>query len=76
MIQSSTLICPAHTFMAFRYDKALFYDQLLELFLFNLIGPVVGAPQSPVDVNRFGGKIPLTVIGFFGRVFSEKPHEL
>jgi two-component system sensor histidine kinase HydH len=38
-----TVICIPHAFLAFGYDKALFYDEVLELFLFNLVGPVVGA---------------------------------
>ena len=32
-----TLICLPHAFLAYRYDQALFYDEVLELFLFNLL---------------------------------------
>ncbi len=38
-----TVICIPHAFLAFGYDRALFYDEVLELFLFNLAGPLVGA---------------------------------
>jgi two-component system, NtrC family, sensor histidine kinase HydH len=38
-----TLICLPHTWRAAKVDQALFYDEVLELFLFNLVGAVAGA---------------------------------
>jgi len=41
-----TIVCMPHTLLAFGYDQALFYDEVLELFLFNIVGPVVGAMRD------------------------------
>jgi len=41
-----TFICIPHAFLAFRHDPALFYDEVLELLLFNLLGLAVGAFQG------------------------------
>jgi len=37
-----TIICLPHVLLSFQHHGALFYDQLLELGLFNVAGPVVG----------------------------------
>jgi signal transduction histidine kinase len=37
-----TLIAIPHTLKAYTHNQALFYDELLELVLFNIVGPVVG----------------------------------
>jgi len=37
-----TLVCLPHVLLSLQHHGALFYDQLLELCLFNVAGPVVG----------------------------------
>ena len=70
-----TLICLPHTFMAFRYDQALFYDELLELFLFNVIGPVVGALRDRESRQRaFNQKI--QALAAIGETVSSVAHEM
>jgi signal transduction histidine kinase len=39
----ATLICSPHVFMELGRNQTLFSDELLELLLFNLVGPIVGA---------------------------------
>jgi two-component system sensor histidine kinase HydH len=39
----ATLICSPHVFMELGRNQTLFSDELLELLLFNLAGPIVGA---------------------------------
>lgn len=70
-----TLICIPHIFMAFSYDQALFYDELLELFLFNLIGPVVGALRDRESRQRaFNQK--LQALAAIGETVSSVAHEM
>jgi len=70
-----TLICIPHAFMAFRYDQALFYDELLELLLFNLIGPVVGALRDRESRQRaFNPK--LQALAAIGETVSLVAHEI
>jgi signal transduction histidine kinase len=70
-----TLICIPHAFMAFRYDQALFYDELLELFLFILIGPVVGALRDRESRQRaFNQKI--QALAAIGETVSSVAHEM
>jgi len=38
----ATLICSPHVFMELGRNQTLFSDELLELLLFNLVGPIVG----------------------------------
>jgi two-component system sensor histidine kinase HydH len=39
----ATLICSPHVFMELGRNQTIFSDELLELLLFNLAGPIVGA---------------------------------
>jgi len=70
-----TLICIPHTFMAFSYDQALFYDELLELFLFNLIGPVVGALRDRESRQRAFDQR-LHALAAIGETVSSVAHEM
>jgi two-component system sensor histidine kinase HydH len=72
---SVTLICVPHTFRAFKYDQALFYDEVLEFFLFNLVGAVVGAlrdrERRQSALNRR-----LQVLATLGESVSSVAHEI
>ncbi len=37
-----TILAIPHTLKAYSYNQALFYDEFLELLLFNIVGPAVG----------------------------------
>jgi two-component system sensor histidine kinase HydH len=70
-----TFICIPHTLMAFRHDQALFYDELLELFLFNVTGPVVGAVRDRERRQRsFNQK--LQALAAIGETVSSVAHEM
>jgi len=70
-----TLICIPHAFMAFTRDKALFYDEVLELFLFNLVGAVIGIlkdrERRQIELNQ-----KLQVLATIGETVSTVAHEI
>jgi two-component system sensor histidine kinase HydH len=70
-----TLICIPHVFRAFRYDQALFYDEVLELFLFNLVGALVGVfrdrERRQTALNR-----ELQALATLGEAVSYMAHEV
>jgi two-component system sensor histidine kinase HydH len=72
---SVTLICIPHTFKAFKFDQALYYDEVLEFFLFNLVGVVVGAlrdrERRQSALNRR-----LQVLATLGESVSTVAHEI
>lgn len=70
-----TLICIPHTFMAFRHDQALFYDEVLELFLFNLVGTVVGAFRDR-DRRQTALNQQLQALSELGEAVSSVAHEM
>ena len=70
-----TLICIPHTYMAFRYDQALFYDEVLELFLFILVGTVVGALRDR-DHRQTALNQQLQVLATLGEAVSSVAHEM
>jgi signal transduction histidine kinase len=72
---SVTLICIPHAFLAFGYDKALFYDEVLELLLFNLIGPVVGALRDR-ERREQALKQELQALATLGETVASVAHEM
>jgi len=70
-----TLICIPHTFLAFGYDQALFYDEVLELFLFNLIGAVVGALRDKARRQQALNQ-KLQALATLGETVSSVAHEM
>ena len=70
-----TLVCLPHTFMAFRQDQALFYDELLELCLFNLIGPLVGALRDRELRQRVLNQ-KVQALAAIGETVSSVAHEM
>jgi signal transduction histidine kinase len=70
-----TLVCIPHSFLAFGYDQALFYDEVLELFLFNLIGAVVGALRDR-DRRQQALNQKLQALATLGETVSSVAHEM
>jgi len=70
-----TLICIPHAFLAFGYNKALLYDEVLELILFNVVGPVVGdlrdRERRQQALNR-----KLQALATLGETVSSVAHEM
>ena len=70
-----TLICVPHVLMASNVDQALFYDELLELFLFNLVGAIAGAlrdrERRQVSLNQ-----KLQALAMLGEAVSYVAHEI
>jgi signal transduction histidine kinase len=61
--------------MAFRCDEALFYDEVLELFLFNLVGTVVGALRDR-DRRQTALNQRLQALATLGETVSSVAHEM
>jgi two-component system, NtrC family, sensor histidine kinase HydH len=70
-----TLICIPHAFRAFRYDQALFYDEVLEIVLFNLVGAVVGALRDR-DRRQQAASQKLQALAALGETVSSVAHEM
>ncbi len=70
-----TLLCIPHAFLAFRSDQALFYDEVLELFLFNLVGPAVGALRDR-DRRQQALNQKLQALATLGETVSSVAHEM
>jgi len=70
-----TLICIPHAFRAFGYDQALFYDEVLEIFLFNLVGAVVGALRDR-DRRQQAANQKLQALASLGETVSSVAHEM
>ena len=70
-----TLICIPHVLLAFGYDQALFYDEVLELFLFNVVGPVVGALRDR-DRRQQALSQKLQALATLGETVSSVAHEM
>jgi signal transduction histidine kinase len=70
-----TVICIPHAFLAFGYDKALFYDEVLEFLLFNLVGPVVGALRDR-ERRQQALKQKLQALATLGETVSSLAHEM
>jgi two-component system, NtrC family, sensor histidine kinase HydH len=70
-----TLICIPHAFRAFEYDPALFYDEVLEIVLFNLVGAVVGA-LTDRDRKQRALNQKLEALASLGETVSSVAHEM
>jgi two-component system, NtrC family, sensor histidine kinase HydH len=70
-----TLICIPHVFRAFRYDQALFYDEVLEIVLFNLVGAVVGTLRDR-DRRQKAASQKLQALASLGETVSSVAHEM
>ena len=70
-----TLICLPHAFLAFRYDQSLFYDEVLELVLFNLVGAAVGALRDRERRQRAANER-LQALATLGQTVSSVAHEM
>jgi two-component system sensor histidine kinase HydH len=70
-----TVVCTPHAFLTFRYDQALFYDEVLELFLFNIVGPVVGAMRDR-DRRQKAMNQKLQALATLGETVSSVAHEM
>jgi two-component system, NtrC family, sensor histidine kinase HydH len=70
-----TLVCIPHAFHAFRYDQALFYDEVLEIVLFNLVGAAVGALRDR-DLRQLALNQKLEALAALGETVSSVAHEM
>jgi two-component system sensor histidine kinase HydH len=70
-----TLICLPHAFLAFGADQALFYDEVLELFLFNLVGGIVGALRDRERRQKAANER-LQALATLGQTVSSVAHEM
>jgi len=70
-----SLICIPHVFLALSADEALFYDEVLELFLFNLVGAVVGA-LSDRERRQKAVNERLQALATLGQTVSSVAHEM
>ena len=72
---SITLICVPHVVMASNLDQALYYDELLEIILFNLVGAIAGAlrdrERRQVSLNQ-----KLQALAVLGEAVSYVAHEI
>jgi two-component system, NtrC family, sensor histidine kinase HydH len=70
-----TLICLPHAFFAFAHDRALFYDEMIELLLFNLVGTIVGILRDREHRQRAENER-LQVLAALGETASSVAHEM
>jgi two-component system sensor histidine kinase HydH len=70
-----TLICIPHTFRAFLYDRALFYDEILELVLFNVVGVAVGTFRDR-ERRQAALNQKLQALATLGEAVSTVAHEI
>lgn len=70
-----TLICIPHAIRAYGYDQALFYDEVLEIILFNLVGAVVGFFRDR-DLRQKAASQKLQTLASIGETVSFVAHEM
>jgi two-component system sensor histidine kinase HydH len=70
-----TVVCTPHALLALGYDQALFYDEVLELFLFNLVGAVVGALRDRERRQQVANQ-KLQALATLGETVSSVAHEM
>jgi len=70
-----TFISIPHTSKAYSYDQALFYDELLELLLFNIVGPVVGILRDR-EQRRIAFNQRIQSLAAIGEAISSVAHEM
>jgi len=71
----ATLICSPHVFMEVGRDQTLFSDELLELLVFNLVGPIVGALSDRERRQRTKNE-ELQTLAALGEAASSVAHEM
>jgi len=77
-LQSSIFVaalCVPHLFMASGHEPALFYDELLELFLFMTVGPVVGLLRDREKRQRILNQR-LQALAALGETVASVAHEM
>jgi two-component system sensor histidine kinase HydH len=70
-----TLIAIPHTLRAYSHDQALFYDELLELLFFNVVGPVVGVLRDR-EQRRIAFNQRIQSLAAIGEAISSVAHEM
>lgn len=70
-----TLVCVPHALVASGHDQALFYDEVLEIFLFNIIGPAVGALRDR-ERRQQAKNQKLQALATLGETVSSVAHEM
>jgi two-component system, NtrC family, sensor histidine kinase HydH len=70
-----TLVCVPHAIRAYGYDQALFYDEVLEIILFNLVGAVVGFFRDR-DRRQIAASQKLQALASLGETVSSVAHEM
>ena len=71
----ATLICLPHVFKEIGQNQTLFSEELLELLLFNLVGPVVGALSDRERRQRSKNE-ELQTLAALGEAASSVAHEM
>jgi len=71
----ATLICSPHVVMELGRNQTLFSDELLELLLFNLVGPIVGALSDRERRQRSKNE-ELQTLAALGEAASSVAHEM
>jgi len=71
----ATLICSPHVFMELGWNQTLFSDELLELLLFNLVGPMVGGLSDRERRQRSKNE-ELQTLAALGEAASSVAHEM
>ena len=71
----ATLICSPHVFMELGRNQTLFSDELLELLLFNLVGPIVGGLSDRERRQRSKNE-ELQTLAALGEAASSVAHEM
>ena len=70
-----TLVCIPHALATSQYDQALFYDEILELFLFNIVGPAVGVLRDRERRQQVATQ-KLQILATLGETVSSVAHEM
>jgi signal transduction histidine kinase len=71
----ATFICSPHVFMEVGRNQTIFSDELLELVVFNLVGPIVGALSDRERRQRFKNE-ELQTLAALGEAASSVAHEM
>ncbi len=71
----ATLICLPHVFMEFGQNQTLFSDELLEIFLFNLVGPIMGGLSDRERRQRSKNE-ELKTLAALGEAAASVAHEM
>jgi two-component system, NtrC family, sensor histidine kinase HydH len=72
---SIAIVSIPHAYLTYSYDKALFYDQLLEISLFIIVGPIVGVLKDR-EQRRTVLNQRLQSLAAIGEAISSVAHEM